>query len=58
MASVDAPVAFVVETALGAPKNEVIDPFALGFLESEVARSPALRLRDMVVLIGGRRKNR
>lgn len=35
-------------TTFGAPKNEVILPFAFGFLASEVGISVALRFKDMV----------
>ena len=38
----------VEETVFGGPKNEVIDPFALGFLASLVGLVVALRLRDMM----------
>lgn len=37
------------DAAFGAVKKEVMDAFALGFLASEVARSTALRLRDMMM---------
>lgn len=48
------PVTFVVdETVLGGPKNEVMEPLALGFFASESVESVALRLSDM--MIDGRR---
>jgi hypothetical protein len=51
------PVGFwVVDTVLGAPKKDVMLPFALGFLASEVGRVEALRLRDMVSVRGGQRR--
>ncbi len=37
-----------VEMFLGAPKKEVMEPSALGFLAAAVAASAALRLRDIV----------
>jgi hypothetical protein len=53
--SIVVPVTFVVvETVLGGPKNEVMEPLALGFFASESAASVALRLSDMIV--EGRRK--
>lgn len=48
----------VLATVFGGPKNEVMEPSALGFLASEVPRSPALRLRDMIVVGLGRRRKR
>lgn len=51
--SIVVPVTFVVvETVFGGPKNEVMLPFAFGFLASVRAWDSALRLRDMM----GRRK--
>ena len=38
----------------GAPKNEVIDAFALGFFEPEPAKSAALRFKDVDILRIGR----
>ena len=53
MVSVDEPVTLVVEeTVFGGPKNEVIDPFALGFLASFGGIVEALRLRDMMDVRG------
>lgn len=52
----EVPVTFaLVETVFGDPKNEVMDPLALGFLASARAASVALRLRDMII---GRRRKR
>ena len=34
--------------ALGWPKKDVMEPFALGFFTASVARSAALRLSDML----------
>jgi len=57
--SVPVPAAFVLEeTVLGWPKNEVIEPSDLGFLESERGSSEALRLRDMVMLERRKRSRR
>jgi hypothetical protein len=55
MFSVVVPVTLaVVDTVLGGPKNEVMDPLDLGFFASERPDSVALRLRDIIVK--GRRK--
>ena len=51
------PVTLVVgETPLGAPKKEVMLPFALGFFASEEGSSEALRLSDMMIWFDGRRR--
>jgi len=47
---------WVVATVLGGPKKDVMLPFALGFLASEVGSVEALRLRDMVIVRGGGRR--
>lgn len=48
------PVPFVVAaTVLGGAKKEVMLAFALGFFASEVGSSVALRLRDMMIRLGG-----
>lgn len=35
------------ETVVGAPKNEVMEALALGFLAEESRAAPALRLREL-----------
>ena len=49
----------VLETTFGGPKNEVIEPLALGFLASDRIASVALRFRDDMMLDGQwRRRSR